>query len=68
MQFIHNLITLQNPASFRVVTLLYKPKSMKTNVKLDYVGFTIPSDFVIGYGLDYAQRERNLKSIYKLKA
>jgi hypoxanthine-guanine phosphoribosyltransferase len=32
------------------------------------VGFTIPPDFVIGYGLDYAQRERNLKSIYKLKA
>jgi hypoxanthine phosphoribosyltransferase len=67
MQFIHSLITLQNPASFKVVTLLYKPKSMKANVKLDYVGFKIPPDFVIGYGLDYAQRERNLKSIYKLK-
>jgi len=68
MQYIHDLITRQNPASFKVVTLLYKPKSVKTNVQLEYVGFTIPPDFVVGYGLDYAQRERNLKSIYKLKA
>jgi hypoxanthine phosphoribosyltransferase len=68
MQYIHDLITRQNPASFKVVTLLYKPKSVKTNVTLHYVGFTIPSQFVIGYGLDYAQRVRNLKSIYKLKA
>lgn len=68
MQYIHDLITRQNPASFQVVTLLYKPESVKTNIQLDYVGFTIPPDFVIGYGLDYAQRERNLKSIYKLKA
>ena len=68
MQYIHSLITPQNPASFKIVTLLYKPKSDKTNVQLDYVGFTIPPDYVVGYGLDYAQRERNLKSIYKLKA
>jgi hypoxanthine phosphoribosyltransferase len=68
MQYIHDLITRQNPASFKVVTLLYKPESVKTNVQLDYVGFTIPPNFVVGYGLDYAQRERNLKSIYKLKA
>lgn len=68
MQYIHDLITRQNPASFKVVTLLYKPASVKTNVQLDYVGFTIPPNFVVGYGLDYAQRERNLKSIYKLKA
>ena len=67
MQYIHDLITRQNPSSFKVVTLLYKPRSVKTGVELEYVGFTIPSDFVIGYGLDYAQRERNLKSIYKLK-
>jgi len=68
MKYIHDLITRQNPASFKVVTLLYKPKSVKTDVQLEYVGFTIPPDFVVGYGLDYAQRERNLKSIYKLKA
>jgi hypoxanthine-guanine phosphoribosyltransferase len=40
---------------------------MKTAVQLDYVGFAIPKDFVIGYGLDYAQRERNLRAIYRLK-
>jgi len=68
MQYIRDLIMRQNPASFKVVTLLYKPASVKTDIQLDYVGFTIPSAFVIGYGLDYAQRERNLKSIYRLKA
>jgi hypoxanthine phosphoribosyltransferase len=68
MQYIRDLIMRQNPASFKVVTLLYKPESVKTDIQLDYVGFTIPSAFVIGYGLDYAQRERNLKSIYRMKA
>jgi hypoxanthine phosphoribosyltransferase len=68
MSFIRNIIMKQNPASFRIVTLLYKKDSIKLDVPLDYVGFTIPSKFVIGYGLDYAQRERNLKAIYRLTA
>lgn len=67
MEYIGNLIRRQNPKSFKIVTLLYKKDAVKTGVHLDYVGFTIPRDFVIGYGLDYAQRERNLKSIYRLK-
>ena len=67
MEYIGNLIRRQNPKSFKIVTLLYKKDAVKTDVHLDYVGFTIPRDFVIGYGLDYAQRERNLKSIYRLK-
>jgi hypoxanthine phosphoribosyltransferase len=66
MEYIRNLILHQNPASFKVVTLLYKKDSVKSGIMLDYVGFSIPSDFVIGYGLDYAQRERNLKAIYRL--
>jgi hypoxanthine phosphoribosyltransferase len=67
MQYIRDLILRQNPSSFRVVTLLYKPASVKTDIQLDYIGFTIKPEFVIGYGLDYAQRERNVKAIYRLK-
>ncbi|MGA9117209.1 MAG: hypoxanthine phosphoribosyltransferase [Bacteroidota bacterium] len=65
--YIRDLVLRQNPRSFRVVTLLYKEKSVTNSVELAYVGFRIPSDFVIGYGLDYAQRLRNLKQIYRLK-
>lgn len=67
MQFIRELVTKENPKSFRIVTLLYKKDAVKMPVTLDYVGFTIPKDFVIGYGLDYAQRERNVKAIYRLR-
>jgi hypoxanthine phosphoribosyltransferase len=67
IEYIRKLILQQNPASFKIVTLLYKPDSLKTNVSLDYAGFAIPGDFVIGYGLDYAQRERNLRAIYRLQ-
>ena len=68
MQYIRDLALKQNPASFTVVTLLYKPASVKSNIQLDYVGFTIDPEFVIGYGLDYAQRERNLRAIYRMKS
>jgi hypoxanthine phosphoribosyltransferase len=44
---------------------LHKPANIKSNIRLDYVGFTIPPEFVIGYGLDYAQRDRNLKAIWR---
>ncbi len=67
MEYIRDLIMQQNPKSFRVVTLLYKKDAVKTLMKIDYIGFSIPKDFVIGYGLDYAQRMRHLKSIYRLK-
>ena len=68
MQFIMEIIMKQNPKSFRIVTLLYKKEAVKNPLHIDYVGFTVPKDFVIGYGLDYAQQKRNLKSIYRLKA
>ncbi len=67
MEYIRNLITQQNPKSFRVVTLLYKKDAVKSPMRIDYIGFSIPKDFVIGYGLDYAQRLRHLKAIYRLK-
>ena len=66
MDFIKRLITKQNPRSFSVVTLLYKKDCVKIDFKVDYIGFQIPNHFVIGYGLDYAQKARNLRSIYIL--
>jgi hypoxanthine-guanine phosphoribosyltransferase len=46
--------------------MLYKPAAYKKNIRLDYVGFEIPNDFVVGYGLDYDGYGRNLTSVYKL--
>lgn len=54
----------KRPASLSIVTLLHKPASTKIQHTLDYVGFSIPPDFVIGYGLDYAQKARNLPEIF----
>ena len=68
MEYIKSLIHQQNPTSLKVVTLLYKKDAVKRPVTIDYIGFSIPGDFVIGYGLDYAQRMRNLKQIYRLKS
>lgn len=53
----------RRPRSVRVCTLLEKPDNARVKVPLDYVGFRIPNDFVIGYGLDYAGRYRNLPYI-----
>ena len=53
-------------ADVKVATLLFKPAALKTEVKLDYVGLEIPNDFIVGYGLDYDGRGRNLKDIYTL--
>jgi len=64
IKYIENLIKMNRPASIKVVTLLAKPKSIKYDIKIDYIGFEIPNEFVIGYGLDYAQKYRNLRSIY----
>jgi hypoxanthine phosphoribosyltransferase len=64
IKFIKDMISLHNPASMRTAAFLFKPNSLRYNVKIDYIGFEIPSKFVIGYGLDYAQKYRNLKSVY----
>jgi hypoxanthine phosphoribosyltransferase len=66
IDFIRKLIQRENPTSLRFVSLLYKKKVAKIDFPIDYVGFDIPPDFVIGYGLDYAQKVRNLKAIYRL--
>jgi hypoxanthine phosphoribosyltransferase len=63
IKYIEELIGESEPASMKVVTLLMKPQSLKYDVKIDYIGFEIPNKFVLGYGLDYAQKYRNLRSI-----
>ena len=50
----------------RVATLLFKPGALKADINIDYAGITIENDFVVGYGLDYDRRGRNLKDIYTL--
>ncbi|MBM4170798.1 MAG: hypoxanthine phosphoribosyltransferase [Ignavibacteria bacterium] len=66
IKYVEELIQEHKPASMKVVTLLLKPDSLKYDIKIDYIGFKIPNKFVIGYGLDYAQKYRNLSSIYVL--
>lgn len=56
----------QNPADVKVATLLFKPESLKADIKPDYVGFTIPPAFIIGFGLDLDGKARNLRDIYVL--
>ena len=67
IKYIEGLFAEKHPNSMKVISLLVKPHSLKYNVKIDYIGFNIDSQFVIGYGLDYAQKYRNLRSIYVLK-
>lgn len=55
-----------HPASLKIAALLHKPEATKFPLTLDYVGFSIPDKFVVGYGLDYDGRGRNLKEIYQV--
>lgn len=66
--YMKSLLQSQNPNSIKIVTLLHKVEATKYDIKLDYIGFRIPNKFVIGYGLDYTQKYRNLRSIYALKS
>ena len=57
----------RGPASIRIATLLDKPARRKADLKADYVGFEVPDEFVVGYGLDYDEKYRNLPYIGILK-
>src|SRR6204780_3721491 len=58
-----DLLRTRAPASVKVCSLLHKPARAKANVGIDYLGFTIEDRFVVGYGLDFAERHRNLPYI-----
>ncbi len=66
MKYMVNRMNMYEPESVSVVTLLHKKDATKHDVQIDYVGFEIPTKFVLGYGLDYAQEGRNLAQIYAL--
>lgn len=57
------LLSQRGPKSLKICTLLDKPDRRVTKINVDYIGFTIPDAFVVGYGLDYAQKYRNLDYI-----
>ena len=54
------LLAARNPASLKIATLLDKPDRREVDVEVDYTGFVVPDKFIVGYGLDYAQKYRNL--------
>ena len=60
VQYLRQIFELRNPKSIKVCALLNKPERRTVDVVVDYVGFNIPNKFVIGYGLDYQQKYRNL--------
>ncbi|HET6245745.1 MAG: hypoxanthine phosphoribosyltransferase [Bacteroidetes bacterium] len=59
-------IKVFNPLDVKIATLLFKPDAFIKNYSIDYVGISIPNDFIVGYGLDYDGYGRNLKDIYKI--
>jgi hypoxanthine phosphoribosyltransferase len=58
-----SVLQQRKPKTLRVAALLDKPSRRIKDVTGDYIGFTIPDEFVVGYGLDYAERYRNLKDV-----
>ena len=66
MKYMIDKMKAMDPASVSVITLLHKKDATLHDVQIDYVGFEIPTKFVLGYGLDYAQEGRNLAQIYVL--
>jgi hypoxanthine phosphoribosyltransferase len=63
LSYLRNLFLQQKPKSLRIATLLDKPSRRLEKIEADYIGFSIPNLFVIGYGMDYAERYRNLPDI-----
>ncbi len=59
-------IKAKNPKEVKIATLLLKPDALQVKIQLDYIGLEIPNDFIVGYGLDYNGRGRNLIDIYKV--
>jgi len=64
-QMVESLGT-RNPASVSICTLFVKPEKLQEHLEIKYAAFSIPNDFIVGYGLDYDQQGRNLKEIYSL--
>ena len=66
MQFVMDKLRNDGAADVKLATMLFKPDSLKCDLKPDYVGLQIPSDFIVGYGLDYDEMGRAYRDIYKV--
>ena len=66
MERIIGELTLRKAIDVKICTLLFKPEAYTRDIPIDYIGFEIPNNFVVGYGLDYDGYGRNLRSIYKI--
>ena len=67
LSYLRAYLQRRNPASIRIVTLMDKPARRMADITADYFGFDVPDEFVVGYGLDYGERYRNLPYIGVLK-
>ncbi|MFP7695560.1 hypoxanthine phosphoribosyltransferase, partial [Bacillus subtilis] len=67
LSYLVDLFKYRKAKSVKIVTLLDKPTGRKVDLKADYVGFTVPNEFVVGYGLDYKEQYRNLPYVGVLK-
>lgn len=67
LYYLKEILTQRNPASIKIATLLNKPARREADIHPDYVCFEVPDEFVVGYGLDYAEKYRNLPYIGVLK-
>lgn len=67
MAYLRDNFLTRKPASFNICSLLYKPENNEVNIDVDYMGFKIPDKFVVGYGLDYQEKYRNLPYLGTLK-
>ncbi len=67
LSYISELLQARDPASIRICTLLDKPERRKADIAADYIGFEVPDEFVVGYGLDFDEKYRNLPYVGILK-
>ncbi len=67
LNYLMDLLYARNPASIRICTLFDKPERRQVDIKADYKGISVPDEFIVGYGLDYAEKYRNLPFIGVLK-
>ena len=63
LTYLYNVLQQRRPKVLKIAALLDKPERRIKDIRADYVGFSIPNEFVVGYGLDYAERYRNLKDV-----
>ena len=67
LRHVVGMLRARKPARLRTVALLDKPSRREVDLRADHIGFTIPDEFVVGYGIDFAQRNRNLPFIGKVR-